>query len=206
MSKVNALDSNSKEYKLFKEQLEKNLDTFLTKNHDYGDSFFSTWKKMGVKGILSAYSRISDKFNRFEHYVLNLRDKGGFACDESVMDTLIDMANYAIMTAVAIQLNSNAVSKEEVLQHASITTTQYNSDENSSKTDSVTPINTLPNVPQESGTVGSNIGSSGAGASWLTRQNTNDNKIPDSVKYQATNKCETKAPIIPRRSTTDGTF
>lgn len=206
MSKVNALDSNSKEYKLFKEQLEKNLDTFLTKNHDYGDSFFSTWKKMGVNGILSAYSRISDKFNRFEHYVLNLRDKGGFACDESVMDTLIDMANYAIMTAVAIQLNSNAVSKEEGLQHASITTTQYNSDENSSKTDSVTPINTLPNVPQESGTVGSNIGSSGAGASWLTRQNTNDNKIPDSVKYQTTNKCETKAPIIPRRSTTDGTF
>lgn len=206
MSKVNALDSNSKEYKLFKEQLEKNLDTFLTKNHDYGDSFFSTWKKMGVNGILSAYSRISDKFNRFEHYVLNLRDKGGFACDESVMDTLIDMANYAIMTAVAIQLNSNAVSKEEVLQYASITTTQYNSDENSSKTDSVTPINTLPNVHQESGTVGSNIGSSGAGASWLTRQNTNDNKIPDSVKYQATNKCETKAPIIPRRSTTDGTF
>lgn len=206
MSKVNALDSNSKEYKLFKEQLEKNLDTFLTKNHDYGDSFFSTWKKMGVNGILSAYSRISDKFNRFEHYVLNLRDKGGFACDESVMDTLIDMANYAIMTAVAIQLNSNAVSKEEVLQHASITTTQYNSDENSFKTDSVTPINTLPNVPQESGTVGSNIGSSGAGASWLTRQNTNDNKIPDSVKYQATNKCETRAPIIPRRSTTDGTF
>lgn len=100
------LDKDSKEYKLFKQQLDDNLSLFLTKNHDYGDSFFKTWYKMKDNGILSAYSRISDKFNRFEHYILNLRNKEGYVCDESVIDTLLDMANYAIMTTVAIKIKS----------------------------------------------------------------------------------------------------
>ena len=100
------LDKDSKEYKLFKQQLYDNLSLFLTKNHDYGDSFFKTWYKMKDNGILSAYSRISDKFNRFEHYILNLRNKEGYVCDESVIDTLLDMANYAIMTTVAIKIKS----------------------------------------------------------------------------------------------------
>lgn len=114
------LDKDSKEYKLFKQQLDDNLSLFLTKNHDYGDSFFKTWYKMKEDGILSAYSRISDKFNRFEHYILNLRNKEGYVCDESVIDTLLDMANYAIMTTVAIKIKS--LTSEEPKTNNSTTT------------------------------------------------------------------------------------
>lgn len=117
------LDKDSKEYKLFKQQLDDNLSLFLTKNHDYGDSFFKTWYKMKDNGILSAYSRISDKFNRFEHYILNLRNKEGYVCDESVIDTLLDMANYAIMTTVAIKIIKSLPSEETKADNSTATDT-----------------------------------------------------------------------------------
>lgn len=113
INKEGILDKDSKEYQLFKQQLDDNLSLFLTKNHDYGDSFFKTWYKMKDDGILSAYSRISDKFNRFEHYILNLRNNEGYMCDESVIDTLLDMANYAIMTTVAIRIKALTTEESE---------------------------------------------------------------------------------------------
>ena len=47
--------------------------------------------------MIAALTRISDKFNRIETLILN-DDKG--TDDETVIDTLIDMANYCVMTAV----------------------------------------------------------------------------------------------------------
>ena len=68
------------------------LETYKQKNEKYGNSFGDTFDKVG---IISAYTRISDKFNRFEYMVMN-QDDG--TDDERLRDTLMDMANYCVMT------------------------------------------------------------------------------------------------------------
>ena len=66
------------------------------KNRAYGDSFGETYKKLG---IISAVTRISDKYNR----LVNLATHPEIdANDESLIDTLVDLANYSIMTAMEL--------------------------------------------------------------------------------------------------------
>lgn len=69
---------------------------YRDKNHDYGDSFGETYKKLG---IISAVTRITDKVNRLQI----LCTKESKVKDESIRDTLIDLANYAIMTIIEIE-------------------------------------------------------------------------------------------------------
>lgn len=66
------------------------------KNHDYGNSFGETYGKLG---IISAVTRISDKYNR----LANLCRIEDTKVDESIEDTLIDMANYCIMTVMEMR-------------------------------------------------------------------------------------------------------
>ena len=73
------------------------LDTYIEKNTKYGNSFGDTFDKVG---IISAYTRISDKFNRFEYMVMN-KDNG--TDDERMRDTLLDMANYCLMTVMELE-------------------------------------------------------------------------------------------------------
>lgn len=61
------------------------------KNHDYGDSFSRTFQDWG---IACAGIRIEDKLNRFKSLIKN----EALVEDETLADTLIDMANYCIMT------------------------------------------------------------------------------------------------------------
>lgn len=72
-------------------------DLFEEKNRRYGNSFADQFKKRGL--IMSAI-RIEDKFRRFDELVSNPSDDGG---DESIEDTLKDLANYAIMTLMALR-------------------------------------------------------------------------------------------------------
>lgn len=74
--------------------LNKMHNTFVVKNKNYGNSFEISLDKYG---IIAALTRISDKFNRFETLILN-HSNGTY--DESIADTLIDLANYCVMTAV----------------------------------------------------------------------------------------------------------
>ena len=69
---------------------------YRAKNHDYGDSFGETFKKLG---IISAVTRITDKVNRLQ----SLCTKEQKVEDESIRDTLMDLANYAIMTIIEIE-------------------------------------------------------------------------------------------------------
>jgi len=69
---------------------------YRDKNHDYGDSFGETYKKLG---IISAVTRITDKVNRLQ----SLCTKEHKVEDESIRDTLMDLANYAIMTIIEIE-------------------------------------------------------------------------------------------------------
>ncbi len=66
---------------------------YQKKNHDYGDSFHNGWKKYGM---IMAVIRLGDKFSRLESLTIN--DKPAEVKEESVRDTLIDLANYAVMT------------------------------------------------------------------------------------------------------------
>ncbi len=74
--------------------LENMGDIFTVKNKKYGNSFENSLDKYGM---IAALTRISDKFNRIENLILT-NDEG--TDDESVIDTLVDMANYCVMTAV----------------------------------------------------------------------------------------------------------
>ena len=74
--------------------------TFLKKNADYGSSFHDTYADLG---IISAVTRISDKFNRTKTLAKNI-DKEPNVKTESITDTLLDMANYCIMTVMEIEL------------------------------------------------------------------------------------------------------
>ena len=73
----------------------KELNALYTrKNHDYGDSFHQSFVE---EGMAMARIRLGDKLNRFKS--LTKKEKQEVK-DESVRDTLIDLANYAIMTVM----------------------------------------------------------------------------------------------------------
>lgn len=65
--------------------------TYLDKNADYGNSFD---KSLDQFGIVAALTRMSDKFNR----LCNLYSNESKVKDESMLDSMKDLANYAAMT------------------------------------------------------------------------------------------------------------
>lgn len=67
--------------------------TYAAKNHDYGNSFEQSCNKFG---IIASVVRLGDKMNRIESLVT----KKAEVKDESIKDTLLDLANYAIMTVM----------------------------------------------------------------------------------------------------------
>lgn len=71
---------------------------YVTKNQAYGDSFGDTYRRLG---IISAVTRITDKYNRLVNLAVHPEIDMG---DESLIDTLIDLANYSLMTAIEIQI------------------------------------------------------------------------------------------------------
>lgn len=70
-----------------------------SKGHDYGDSFGETYHKLG---IISALTRISDKYNRLISLATKPEEERKVK-DESIQDTLLDMANYCIMTVIEME-------------------------------------------------------------------------------------------------------
>lgn len=77
----------------FKEVVNGMISTYIRKNHDYGNSFDKSLDKFG---LVASVVRIGDKMNRIE----SLAQKKAMVQDESIRDTLLDMANYAIMTVM----------------------------------------------------------------------------------------------------------
>lgn len=78
-------------------------EMWLQKNAAYGDSFHQLYDDLG---IISAVTQITHKYNRLKTLA---KDKNNniSAGDESIVDTLLDMANYCIMTAMEIERESN---------------------------------------------------------------------------------------------------
>lgn len=82
-------------YDKHKEICNKLNEIYKAKNHDYGDSFGETFEKLGV---ISAVTRITDKTNRLQTLCI----KENKVEDESIIDTLYDLANYSIMTIIEL--------------------------------------------------------------------------------------------------------
>lgn len=87
---------------MHREICEEINDLYARKNHDYGDSFHQTFVE---EGMAMARIRLGDKFNRFKTLSRNEEQKVN---DESIRDTLIDLANYAIMTVVEMEVADDA--------------------------------------------------------------------------------------------------
>ena len=76
-------------------------ELYEAKDKAYGSSFADTYKKLG---LISAVTRISDKFNRLCNLATNPDiDNLG----ENLEDTLRDMASYCIMTVMELQNKAN---------------------------------------------------------------------------------------------------
>lgn len=69
-------------------------ETYIQKNRAYGNSFDLSLDEYGE---VAALVRMSDKWNRLNSLIRNPDIPVG---DESVEDTLLDLANYCIMTVL----------------------------------------------------------------------------------------------------------
>lgn len=74
----------------------KLTDIYVRKNADYGNSFSEQYQEYG---LISSAIRLDDKVRRLKQLV----NSESQVKSESVKDTLIDLANYAIMTVMEME-------------------------------------------------------------------------------------------------------
>lgn len=80
-------------------------ETYVKKNLDYGDSFHLSFLE---EGMAMPRIRLSDKLNRFKTLS---KDCKQHVLDESITDTLLDLANYALMTILELEEQEQQNSK-----------------------------------------------------------------------------------------------
>lgn len=73
---------------------------YISKNNDYGNSVSDTFKKFGIDAYLV---RMYDKINRV--YSLTRNNAERKVEDEKIEDTLLDLANYAMIAVVELRNN-----------------------------------------------------------------------------------------------------
>ena len=92
---------------IFLDYLESMKDLYLKKNHDYGDSVSKTFDEYGLVSFLV---RMDDKMNRIK--TLNkIQDTA--VRGEKIEDTLLDLANYAILALTEIEFRKNRLLQNE---------------------------------------------------------------------------------------------
>lgn len=103
-------DEHTKKVNEFEDICFKLRDLYDAKNFDYDDSFGKSFQKFGL--TMSAI-RLSDKLNRLESFIQHNTLK---VTDEPIEDTVMDIANYAIMTLIELhrQKNQKSPGEEEV--------------------------------------------------------------------------------------------
>ena len=88
---------------LFEKITKDMLDLYKRKNADYGGSISSTYKTFGMTAFLV---RMQDKINR----CISLEQKKeSKVLDEKIDDTLIDLANYAILAIIERRKDASSV-------------------------------------------------------------------------------------------------
>lgn len=86
---------------LFRQVTEEMAKTFERKDATYGNSFAIG----GKYGMIAALTRISDKFNRIENLILGAKNN---VPEESIKDTLLDLACYSVMTLIEVSKHQTA--------------------------------------------------------------------------------------------------
>lgn len=84
----------------FKEVTEWMNNVYERKNADYGNSFGETFEEYG---LVSSAVRLNDKLKRFKRLI----KQEAQVQDESIKDTLLDIANYAVLTLVEMSKRKN---------------------------------------------------------------------------------------------------
>lgn len=93
-------------FELHKRILEEMHELYCRKNTDYGDSTHDTYLKFGTAAYLV---RMYDKLNR-----LHTLTQGGVSArvpGETIHDTLMDLANYAILMSMELRMENKGVMK-----------------------------------------------------------------------------------------------
>ena len=90
------------EVKEFTDECVKMIELYAKKNHDYGNSF-----EQGMNTIGPAYGigRLYDKMNR----IITLMKVKAEITDESIEDTIRDLACYSVMTSAYLTLAKNSI-------------------------------------------------------------------------------------------------
>ena len=81
----------------FKEVTKEMEMLYIIKNKNYGNSFSEQYQEYG---LVSSVIRLDDKIRRLRS--LNRQGEKANIQDESIRDTLIDLANYSILTVMEI--------------------------------------------------------------------------------------------------------
>ena len=89
---------------LFKVITNEMLDLYEIKNKNYGDSFSKQFQEYGLTSVCI---RLEDKLNRLKSLNTQISEaKNGIVDidvdDESIKDTLIDLANYSVLAIMEI--------------------------------------------------------------------------------------------------------
>lgn len=105
-------------------------ETFIAKNNDYGDSVHDLLEKLGP---ITLATRLGDKYNRICSLLTKGLDKQ-LVKSESILDTFLDLANYAIIGYVEMEQYLNNLS-------------QYPIDKSKVNTDIILPTSTTDNQP-----------------------------------------------------------
>lgn len=87
------IDNNYQQHKKICEKLN---ETYINKNIAYGNSFSNSVKELG---IISAVTRLYDKMERVKALTKGAKNN---VKNERLEDTLLDLANYAIMTYMEV--------------------------------------------------------------------------------------------------------
>ena len=87
-----ALHNPCKAYKAITDEM---FETFKAKNHDYGNSFAKLFKECGMT---YAYGHLAEKLERVKSLMKDEAKVKG----EGMKDSLLDLANYAILTIMEL--------------------------------------------------------------------------------------------------------
>ena len=99
--------------------IDKLKQTFIKKNHDYGSSVKKNYDKFETygknEGLKYVFGRIAEKYDRLENLIYG--DHMNQVVDESIADTLLDMANYAILASISFNQHKELVNQGNCMEH-----------------------------------------------------------------------------------------
>ena len=84
----------------FKRISQENFELYKRKNIDYGNSFSEQFQEFRMQSVMF---RLQDKVSRIKRLSINPQE----VSDESLIDTLRDLSNYAVMTIIELEKDNS---------------------------------------------------------------------------------------------------